>query len=124
MSEEAIVDCRNLSREYQMGEVTVKALRGLNLTLTAGEVVVLLGPSGSGKTTTLNLIGGLDRPTSGEIFFNGTNITDYDEAGLTEYRRSRVGFDIARTAVKQSMIRARCAGVQVVLFDDNAGDTP
>ena len=67
MPPQPLIVCDNLTRHYQMGAVTVQALRGLDLTVDAGEFIVLLGPSGSGKTTTLNLIGGLDRPSSGAI---------------------------------------------------------
>ncbi len=75
-----------------MGEVIVHALRGLDLTIVRGEFVVLLGPSGSGKTTTLNLIGGLDKPTSGRIVVEGQDITHFNEGQLTAYRRHKVGF--------------------------------
>jgi putative ABC transport system ATP-binding protein len=92
MNENAIIECRGLTRQYQMGEVTVEALRGLDLQLARGELVVLLGPSGSGKTTTLNLIGGLDRPTGGQILFEGQDIVQYDDGRLTDYRRDKVGF--------------------------------
>lgn len=92
MNKTPIVDCRDLSREYQMGEVTVHALRSVDLCLNRGEIVVLLGPSGSGKTTTLNLIGGLDRATRGQILFNGQDITSHDDNQLTDYRRDKVGF--------------------------------
>jgi putative ABC transport system ATP-binding protein len=92
MNKTPIIDCRDLSREYQMGEVTVHAMRSVDLCLNRGEMVVLLGPSGSGKTTTLNLIGGLDRATKGQILFNGQDITRFDDKQLTDYRRDKVGF--------------------------------
>jgi putative ABC transport system ATP-binding protein len=92
MNKTPIIDCRDLSREYQMGEVTVHAMRSVDLCLNRGELVVLLGPSGSGKTTTLNLIGGLDRATHGQILFNGQDITSFDDKQLTDYRRDKVGF--------------------------------
>lgn len=91
METETIIECKGLARQYQMGEVTVKALHGLDLQLNRGELVVLLGPSGSGKTTTLNLIGGLDRPTEGQILVEGQDIAQYDDSRLTEYRRTMVG---------------------------------
>lgn len=92
MTDQAIIECQALTRDYQMGEVTVQALRGLNLEVCQGELLVLLGPSGSGKTTTVNLIGGLDRPTSGRVIVDGEEIGRYSEAGLTDYRRRKLGF--------------------------------
>jgi putative ABC transport system ATP-binding protein len=81
-----------LTKIYQMGEVTVRALRGVDFDLLAGELVVLLGPSGSGKSTLLNILGGLDTPTSGSVIYQDHNLTTAGEAALTEYRRSHVGF--------------------------------
>jgi putative ABC transport system ATP-binding protein len=75
-----------------MGEVEVHALRQVNLVLEEGQFVVLLGPSGSGKSTLLNIIGGLDVPTSGQVFYRDTELTRADEAALTAYRRKHVGF--------------------------------
>jgi putative ABC transport system ATP-binding protein len=75
-----------------MGEVEVHALRGLDFELRRGELVVLLGPSGSGKSTLLNLLGGLDLPTSGTLAYEGRELSMGDEATLTRYRRSHVGF--------------------------------
>ncbi len=75
-----------------MGEVEVHALRGVDLELDAGELVVLLGPSGSGKSTLLNILGGLDTPTAGEVFYHGRDLTQATERELTEYRRFHVGF--------------------------------
>src|SRR6476660_252937 len=81
-----------LTKIYQMGEITVQALRGIDFDLVAGEFVVLLGPSGSGKSTLLNILGGLDLPTSGEVIYQDHNLTTAGEAALTEYRRTHVGF--------------------------------
>ena len=75
-----------------MGDVSVQALRGLDLDLQAGELVVLLGPSGSGKSTLLNLLGGLDSPTSGSLICEGRDLTQGTERELTAYRRDLVGF--------------------------------
>jgi putative ABC transport system ATP-binding protein len=75
-----------------MGEVDVRALDGVDFTLHAGELLVLLGASGSGKSTLLNILGGLDVPSSGRIFFDGRELTDADEDELTRYRRRNVGF--------------------------------
>jgi putative ABC transport system ATP-binding protein len=92
MATEAQVRLQNVIKTYQMGEVQVYALHGLDLAVHKGEFVVIVGPSGSGKTTTLNLIGGLDSPTSGELIVAGTNIASYDESALTAYRRDQIGF--------------------------------
>jgi putative ABC transport system ATP-binding protein len=83
---------RALSKVYRTGEVEVHALRGLDLTLETGELVVLLGPSGSGKSTLLNILGGLDTATSGEAWFLDHELSRLDDAGLTRYRREHVGF--------------------------------
>ncbi len=83
---------RGLRKVYEMGEVTVEALRGVDFDLYTGEFVVLLGPSGSGKSTLLNILGGLDVPTSGSVVYQEKNLTAAGEAVLTEYRRSHVGF--------------------------------
>ena len=79
-------------KTYTMGAVEVHALRGVDLNVKKGEFIVVLGPSGSGKTTLLNLIGGIDTPTKGSIIFNGEEISDFDESGLTFHRRRNVGF--------------------------------
>ncbi|MCL1828913.1 MAG: ABC transporter ATP-binding protein [Oscillospiraceae bacterium] len=89
---EKILEATGLTKEYIMGEITVKALRGVNFSLFAGEFVVILGPSGSGKSTLLNIIGGIDKPTSGSIIFNGKNISEASDRELTAYRRTAVGF--------------------------------
>ncbi len=92
MATEAQVRLQNITKTYQMGEVQVHALRGMDLAVQQGEFLVVVGPSGSGKTTTLNLIGGLDSPTSGELIVAGTDIAGYDENRLTAYRREKTGF--------------------------------
>jgi putative ABC transport system ATP-binding protein len=75
-----------------MGEVEVHALRGIDLLLYAGELVVLLGPSGSGKSTLLNILGGLDVPSSGHVWYHGEDLTRASDAELTAFRREHVGF--------------------------------
>lgn len=89
---EAVFTARGLTKTYQMGEVEVAALRGVNLDLYSGELVVLLGPSGSGKSTLLNILGGLDIPTAGTVSFRDHDLTVEDDAALTLYRREHVGF--------------------------------
>jgi putative ABC transport system ATP-binding protein len=81
-----------VTKVYQMGEVQVHALRGVDLDLYAGELVVLLGPSGSGKSTLLNILGGLDTVSDGHVSYHGKELTRADDAALTEYRRHHVGF--------------------------------
>ena len=83
---------RGLCKVYRTGDVEVHALRGLDLVLETGELVVLLGPSGSGKSTLLNILGGLDTATSGEAWFLDHELSALDDAGLTQYRREHVGF--------------------------------
>ena len=89
---DVVVRAVGLTRRYKMGNTFVDALQGANLTLTRGEFVALVGPSGSGKSTVLNLIGGLDRPTSGEVWIDGTELGSSDERTLTRHRRQHVGF--------------------------------
>jgi putative ABC transport system ATP-binding protein len=81
-----------LTKTYRMGDVEVHALRGVDLSLARGEFVVLLGPSGSGKSTLLNILGGLDVPTSGEVWYCDHRLDGADEAALTRFRREHVGF--------------------------------
>jgi putative ABC transport system ATP-binding protein len=92
MTTEDQLQLQNVTKTYQMGEVQVHALCGLDLAVQEGEFVVIVGPSGSGKTTTLNLIGGLDTPSSGELIVAGADIAGYDEKALTAYRRDQIGF--------------------------------
>ena len=89
---EPVLQARGLEKTYRMGEVVVHALRGVDLDLLAGELVVLLGPSGSGKSTLLNLLGGLDVPSAGEVRFRGRPLDFTDSRALTAYRREEVGF--------------------------------
>ncbi len=87
-----VFKARNLVKTYSWGEVTVHALRGVDLDLYEHEIVVLLGPSGSGKTTLLNILGGLDSASSGEVFYREHNLVTSDEDVLTRFRREHVGF--------------------------------
>ena len=89
---EVVFQARGLTKVYDMGEVQVHALRGVDLDLQAGELAVLLGASGSGKSTLLNILGGLDSATSGTVTFRGRELTLASDAELTEYRRRHVGF--------------------------------
>ena len=89
---EPVFTARGITKVYQMGEVQVHALRGVDLELYAGEFVVMLGASGSGKSTLLNILGGLDTPTAGEVRYRDHILTTASEAQLTRYRRDHVGF--------------------------------
>lgn len=82
----------NITKTYQMGEVQVHALRGVDLELYEGEFVVMLGPSGSGKSTLLNILGGLDVPSSGTVHYEDHDLSTFKDSVLTRYRRDHVGF--------------------------------
>ena len=88
----AVFRARGLTKVYRTGEVEVHALRGVDLDLFAGEFLVLLGASGSGKSTLLNILGGLDVPTAGTVAYADHDLTAFDDAELTRYRREHVGF--------------------------------
>lgn len=83
---------KDLRKIYEVGETEVHALRGVDLEIATGETLVLLGPSGSGKSTLLNIFGGLDRPTSGELWYGDTELTALNDRELTRFRRANVGF--------------------------------
>jgi putative ABC transport system ATP-binding protein len=89
---EAVFRARGLSKVYRMGEVEVYALRSVDVDLYRGELMVLLGASGSGKSTLLNILGGLDVPTRGEVWFEDHHLSAADERELTRFRREHVGF--------------------------------
>lgn len=92
MTAKTLFEIRGLTRVFGQGDSAVHALRGIDLDLYRGEVVVLLGPSGSGKSTLLNILGGLDRPSAGSVHFDGQSLADLDERSLTHFRRDHVGF--------------------------------
>src|SRR5512146_2007500 len=88
----AVFHVHDVSKVYRMGEVEVHALRGIDLDLYEGELVVLLGASGSGKSTLLNILGGLDVPTAGTVTWRDHDLANPDDRLLTRYRREHVGF--------------------------------
>ena len=92
MDKPPVVQLENLEKIYQLGKTTVHALRGVNLTVREGEFTVVMGPSGSGKTTLLNLIGTLDKPTSGRALIDGEDIAKMNDGQLTRLRRHKIGF--------------------------------
>ena len=83
---------RGLNKRYTMGEVEVLAVREVDLDVSEGETLVILGPSGSGKSTLLHMLGGMDAPSSGSVFFRDTELTNLDPADLTRFRRRHIGF--------------------------------
>ncbi len=89
---EPVFVARGVTKVYHMGEVDVHALRGVDLELFESELTVFLGPSGSGKSTLLNILGGLDVPSDGQVFYRGGELTAADDRELTRYRREHVGF--------------------------------
>ena len=82
----------DLTKVYVTGETEVHALRGLSMEVDDGEIIVLLGPSGSGKSTLVNILGGLDHPSSGKVFFHDQELTAFSDSALTAFRRENVGF--------------------------------
>ncbi|MGR8932605.1 MAG: ABC transporter ATP-binding protein [Gammaproteobacteria bacterium] len=92
MPNEIVFKARGLTKVYHVGETDVQALRGVDLDLFRGELVVLLGASGSGKSTLLNILGGLDIPSSGQVIYGGNDLVSASERQLTQYRRFHVGF--------------------------------
>ena len=87
-----LIKFNNVKKTYNIGEKSFNALDGVDFTINKGEFVVILGPSGAGKSTLLNLLGGMDKATSGEIIVGGKNISNYDENELTDYRAENIGF--------------------------------
>ncbi|HET6784444.1 MAG TPA: ABC transporter ATP-binding protein [Erysipelotrichaceae bacterium] len=87
-----ILEFRNVKKYYQIGEVKIEALKGVNFEIKEGEFVVILGASGAGKSTILNLLGGMDRASEGSIIVEDINIEQYNDKELTTYRRNKVGF--------------------------------
>ena len=114
----SVLHGQGLTKTYNMGEVTVHALRGVNVSLYEGELVVLLGASGSGKSTLLNILGGLDLPSEGEVFYRNENLSHYSDAQLTNYRREHVGFIFQF----YNLIPSLTAAENVALVTDIASD--
>lgn len=89
---DAFIELKNVVKSYTMGDVTIYANNGVNFRVNKGEFTVIVGASGAGKTTILNMLGGMDTPTSGTIVVDGHNIATYDDKQLTDYRRDDIGF--------------------------------
>ena len=88
----AYIEMKNVVKSYRMGEVTINACDGVLFQVDQGEFVVIVGPSGAGKTTILNILGGMDTPTSGQVIVDGRRVDSFNEKQLTEYRRNDIGF--------------------------------
>ena len=88
----AYIEFKDVIKEYKMGEITIKALNNTNFSIDKGELVAIVGPSGAGKTTTLNILGGMDKVTSGKVFVNDNEISKLNNKKLIEYRRNDIGF--------------------------------
>ena len=86
------VELKNVSKVYRMGEVEITAVDGIDLTIEKGEFAVIVGPSGAGKTTVLNILGGMDTASSGEVYVDGENVAGYGRKELVKYRREDIGF--------------------------------
>lgn len=89
---DAFIELKNVVKSYTMGDVTIYANNGVNFKVNKGEFTVIVGASGAGKTTILNMLGGMDTPTSGTILVDGHNVATYDDKQLTDYRRDDIGF--------------------------------
>src|SRR5699024_8992804 len=88
----SFVEMRQVHKVYQMGEIKISAVDGIDFSIEKGEFVVIVGPSGAGKTTVLNILGGMDRATSGEIWVDGTDVAKLNSRQLIGYRRDDIGF--------------------------------
>lgn len=87
-----MIEIKNVRKEYKMGKEIVVALNGISLTINDGEFLAIVGPSGSGKSTLMHIVGGLDRPTEGEVLFDGKNISKYKDKEMSRFRNSSIGF--------------------------------
>ncbi|MBP1905163.1 putative ABC transport system ATP-binding protein [Paenibacillus turicensis] len=89
---ENLIEFKNVTKQYNIGEVTIHALNGIDFSIQEGEFVVILGASGAGKSTILNILGGMDTATSGQVIVGSQNITKFNEKKLTTYRAEKIGF--------------------------------
>ena len=92
MAEKDFVKLKNVTKIYQMGEVQIRAVDGIDFSIDKGDCVVVVGPSGAGKTTVLNILGGMDKASGGEVLVDGKDIAGYSQKQLTGYRRNDIGF--------------------------------
>jgi len=116
---DVVMETKGVRKYYKMGNVTVQALRGVDICLRAGEFVSIIGPSGSGKSTLLNLLGWLDRPSEGSVLLDGRDVSKMNEGQLTDMRCKKIGFVFQKfyllpflTALENVELQARLAGVK------------
>lgn len=112
------IQIHSLQRSFKLGETKVDALRGIDLEIGKGEFIVILGPSGSGKTTLLNMIGGIDKPSSGDVIIDGEKISDYSLTNLSTYRRKKVGWIFQFFNLIPSLSAWENVGLAIELTDD------
>jgi putative ABC transport system ATP-binding protein len=114
-----LIHCEQLERTFTLGEVKVRALRGMDLDVKKGEFLVILGPSGSGKTTLLNILGGIDTPTVGSVTVEGRNISEFNEKQLSGYRRDTVGWIFQFFNLIPSLSAAENVALALEMAGDN-----
>ncbi len=114
-----VLETAGMKKSYKMGNVTVEALKGVDISIRQGEFVAIIGPSGSGKSTLLNLVGCLDRPTDGKVLIDGIDVSKMNDAKLTDIRCRKIGYVFQKfyllpflTALENVELQARLAGLQ------------
>jgi len=117
------IEFRHVNKIYKMGEVEIKALDGTSFSIEKGELVVILGPSGAGKTTCLNILGGMDTATSGEVIIDGNNISKYTDKELIKYRRNDIGFVFQFYNLVQNLTALENVELAVQLCKDHLDPT-
>lgn len=115
-----MIRTENLTKNYRMGQSVIHALISVNLAINKGEFMSIVGPSGSGKTTLLNLIGALDRPTSGKVFLDGVDLTQVPERKLYEVRRNKIGFIFQQFHLIPTLTTLENVLIPVIPIKDNA----
>lgn len=117
----ALIDLKSVSMAYSKGRNQVDIFKGLSMQIDAGDFVAIMGPSGSGKTTLLNLLGGVDRPTGGEIWFDGARMDNLSENGLSKWRAANVGFIFQFYNLMPMLNAARNVELPLLLTKLNGG---